>query len=234
MTQLVFGVNCINSSLNAGYIYVIDEEMIQSFIIVKYRYFTKGSQRMIYTLCTSELPSMYSAMFALSLWVCTNTAFPLTVLFKNRIWFVWLTAAVSFDFTIPVNHLLRVTFSRYTTAVRLNILTQQTLHHLHPAQSCVFQLELLRNVLFWIVCWHCAPCHPSLSSSSIGNRVHNPGPGAAAPEDLSERSIRPDAGLLAERAAHETQHQRNPLSAPQSGQSLTCIPGYTGLNTGGP
>ena len=69
--------------------------------------------------------------------------------------------------------------------------------------------------------------------SSAGDRVYNPGQGAAAPQDLSEGSVRPDAGLLAERAAHETQHQRNPLSAPQSGQSFTCIPGYTWLNPGG-
>lgn len=63
-----------------------------------------------------------------------------------------------------------------------------------------------------------------------GDRVYNPGQSAAAPEDLPQRGVRPDAGLLAERAAHETQHQRDPRSAAQSGQGLTCIPGYIGLN----
>lgn len=62
-----------------------------------------------------------------------------------------------------------------------------------------------------------------------GDRVYNPGQSAAAPQDLPQRSVRPDAGLLAERAAYETQHQRDPRSAAQPGQGVTCIPGYIGL-----
>lgn len=60
--------------------------------------------------------------------------------------------------------------------------------------------------------------------------MYNSRSGAAAAPDLSQRSVRPDAGLLAARAAHETQHQRNPLSAPQSGQGLAGLLGYSGLN----
>lgn len=70
----------------------------------------------------------------------------------------------------------------------------------------------------------------SCLSPPVGDRVYNPGQSAAAPQDLPQGGVRPDAGLLAERAAHETQHQRDPRSAAQSSQGLTCIPGYIGLN----
>lgn len=69
-------------------------------------------------------------------------------------------------------------------------------------------------------------------SSRAGDRVHHPGPCAAAAPDLPERGVRPDAGLLAARAPHETQHQGDPRPAPEPGQGLAGLPGHTGMNYG--
>lgn len=42
------------------------------------------------------------------------------------------------------------------------------------------------------------------SSRPAGDRVYHPRQGAAAAQDLSKGGVRPDAGLLAEGAPHET------------------------------
>lgn len=59
--------------------------------------------------------------------------------------------------------------------------------------------------------------------------MHHTGPGSAATSHLSEGGVRPDAGLLAERALHEAEHQGDLQHAPESGQSLSGVPGHPGL-----
>lgn len=63
--------------------------------------------------------------------------------------------------------------------------------------------------------------------------MYHPGARAAAAAFLSKGGVRPDAGLLAERTLHETEHQRDPQPAPESVQGLACLPGYSGLSESG-
>lgn len=64
--------------------------------------------------------------------------------------------------------------------------------------------------------------------------MHHPGPCAAAASHLSQGGVQPDAGLLAEGALHEAEHQGDPLHAPEPGQGLARLPGHTGLRQRSP
>lgn len=62
-----------------------------------------------------------------------------------------------------------------------------------------------------------------------GDRVHHTGARSGSATSLSQGSLRPDAGLLAERTAAATQHQRHSESPVCLGQSRTGLLGHPWL-----
>lgn len=60
----------------------------------------------------------------------------------------------------------------------------------------------------------------------LGYWVYHPRTCTAATPNLSQGGVWLDARLLAERATHTAQHQRDPQPASQPGKGITCVPGH--------